>query len=453
MRELADGSIDSCVTDPPYHLTAGKKGGSGPASVNTASPAGRARVTTGFMGMKWDGGDVAHDPAVWAEVFRVLKPGGHVLAFAGTRTYHRLASAIEAAGFEIRDMGAWLYGSGFPKSLNVSKAIDKAAGAERQVVGPGRWNHVKGDNERQSEVLIRPGGKHDETAPATDEAARWAGWGTALKPAMEPICIARKPLEGTVAANVLAHGTGALNIDACRIGVEDREAYEANCAGDRGHADNRTRVMGKSKPGDEGYSMTAGSASQVGRWPANVLHDGSDEVVSAFPDAPGQQAGLTGDEPTTNGFSGAVGYGGFRGRQASGEPRDDSGSAARFFYSPKASRSDRNVGCEDLPARDLNWSSGTQSPGTFQSEGTNRSAKNFHPTVKPTDVMRWLVRLVTPPGGTVLDPFAGSGSTGRAADIEQFEAILIEIDPAYCEIIRRRIAGDLPLFAAGAVTS
>lgn len=234
MKELPDCSVDSICTDPPYGLE--------------------------FMGKAWDKGVPGVE--VWRECLRVLKPGGHLLAFAGTRTQHRMCTAIEDAGFEIRDMIAWLYGSGFPKSLDVSKAIDKAAGAVREIVGPGRWNHVKGSNDAQADCLIRPGGKHDESAPATDAARQWSGWGTALKPAMEPITVARKPLVGTVVANVLQHGTGALNIDGCRVAHnEDCRPMKAQNIEARGDRIIRQAIRDKDttelKPG--------------GRWPANVI--------------------------------------------------------------------------------------------------------------------------------------------------------------------------------------
>lgn len=370
LKTLPDCSVDSIVTDPPYHLTTGKKGGTGEASASLKTPHGRARVTTGFMGMTWDGGDVAQDPAMWAECLRVLKPGGYLLAFSGTRTYHRMACAIEDAGFEVRDQIGWLYGSGFPKSHN------------------GEWG------------------------------------GTALKPAWEPICMARKLLAGTVEANWREHGTGALNIDACRVAAEQMPPNTGRGAMLRRTPDEQREPRPPVQPHD------------LGRWPANVIHDGSDDVVAAFPDAPGAQSPVTGDEPSAS--TSAV-YGKFK-RAASdrtGEAsansdnagavgfkmkpgmRREATSAARFFYCAKADRADRNEG------------------------GVN----NVHPTVKPTDLMRYLCRLVTPPGGVVLDPFMGSGSTLKAAELEGFSGIGIELDPAYIEIAKRRIAADMPLFA------
>lgn len=330
LRTLDANSVDAVVTDPPYHLTTGKKGGSGPASLNLESPAGRARVTTGFMGMAWDGGDVAMRADTWAEVLRVLKPGGHMLAFGGSRTYHRMASAIEDAGFEIRDQIMWLYGSGFPKSHN-----------------------LEGD---------------------------WDGWGTALKPAHEPIVVARKSLIGTVAENVEQHGTGAMNIAGCRVdGVVNSNPLVRNARGYRSDG----LVQG-----------TAHSdRHSTGRWPANVIHDGSEEVVAGFPKEAGAFAPVRGTEPS-NAVANVYGA---RTRTAT-HHHGDAGSAARFFYCAKADRKERNIGLSGFKERPLNWSSGTQSPGTFQGEGTRRVAENDHPTVKPIDLMRYLCRLVTPGG-------------------------------------------------------
>jgi DNA modification methylase len=325
LRTLPSASVDAVVTDPPYGLS--------------------------FMGKRWDY-DVP-SVEVWQECLRVLKPGGHLLAFAGTRTQHRMAVRIEDAGFEIRDMIAWVYGSGFPKSLDVSKAIDKAAGAEREVIGPNpnsRPNMV-----RVEASVLAPRVDAPLTAPATDTARQWQGWGTALKPALEPITVARKPLDGTVAANVLAHGTGALNVDWCRVDASDgRPLIESK-------AEASLHAFGNGLNG----SRCAGVTTQ-GRWPANLIHDGSEEPCELL------------------------------------------GEAARFFYCAKTSKRDRGDG-------------------------------NNHPTVKPTDLMRYLCRLVTPPGGVVLDPFMGSGSTGKAAVLERFGFIGIEREAEYVEIANQRI--------------
>lgn len=386
LRGMPDNSVDSIVCDPPYGLTQGKKGGTG-----------------GFMGLKWD---YAVPPIeTWAECLRVLKPGGHLLAFAGTRTQHRMAVRIEDAGFEIRDMICWVYGSGFPKSLDVSAAIDKAAGAERPVVGVGPKLKSMAGAAFGSDRSLLKAAVTAVTAPATPEAAQWDGWGTALKPALEPITVARKPLIGTVAANVLAHGVGGLNIGASRVGDEVLPAA----------------VAGQAKIGtfERGLMVTP---ERTGRWPANLIHDGSPDVLAAFPDAPGQQCDVstTAPSPRTSNTYGAMqrtgepsqgnpnmGLVGFKMRQ--GARRLDAGSAARFFYCPKASKADRQPG-------------------------------NTHPTVKPTDLMRYLIALVTPPGGVTLDPWMGSGSTGKAAVAAGFRFIGIDADPGYVIVAERRIA-------------
>jgi DNA modification methylase len=416
LRGMADASVDSVVTDPPYHLTpivkrfgaanaAGAKDYSGKKPNATGA---YARASKGFMGQEWDGGDIAFRVELWAEVWRVLKPGGHLAAFSATRTYHRMACAIEDAGFEIRDQLAWMYGTGFPKSLDVSKAIDKAAGAARETVAVGApvkrlipgADQARGGWEKNDGRVYTPA----VTAPATEDAARWQGWGTALKPAFEPICLARKPLaEATVAANVRAHGTGAINIDACRIGDDVREAAFTSLAACSGNALGAAGTQA-ARRGTQGDPKI-----YVGRWPANVVHDGSDEVVAAFPDSAGQQAATTGAEPSTP----SKNVYGARGRVASLPVRGDSGSAARFFFSAKAGRLDR--------------------------------LKSKHPTVKPVELMRWLVRLLTPPGGVVLDPFAGTGTTGAAAYLDGFSAVLVERGAEY----RADIAARMRMVLAG----
>jgi DNA modification methylase len=459
LRGMADNSVDSIVTDPPYGLS--------------------------FMGKKWDY-DVP-SVAIWIECLRVLKPGGHLLAFAGTRTQHRMAARIEDAGFEIRDLIAWVYGSGFPKSLDVSKAIDSLDAAEARterryrftewfkpvcalakaemdaVCGTadmGRhWTDVRPNGKqpdvptRQHFERLRPyvtvpvpewveemvnertvesenfkrrevvghlrmvdtsrsrlgfagelyggdGSTRDValTTAHTAEARQWQGWGTALKPALEPITVARKPLIGTVAANVSEHGTGAINVDACRVGDEVRTAspsdfspMHGNRFGDPTVVEHRERLAEK---------------TYVGRWPANLIHDGSDEVLSAFPQAPGQMAKASTSDTQR---AGQNTYGAMARGSNGATPRGDAGSAARFFYCAKASRKDRGEG-------------------------------NKHPTVKPTDLMRYLCRLVTPPGGLVLDPFTGSGSTGKAAILEGFRFVGVERDADSVATAEQRIA-------------
>lgn len=356
MKEMPDNSVDSVVTDPPYEL--------------------------GFMGKSWDSSGIAFNVEVWQEALRVLKPGGHLIAFSGSRTYHRMAVAIEDAGFQIRDQIMWIYGSGFPKSLDISKAIDKAAGEERKVIGEkitgralGGSNWKDGDAGGQEMVSI--------TAPATQEAQTWAGWGTALKPAHEPIVVARKPIEGTVAANVLTYGTSGLNIDGARVATTD--SFGGGAKGTSGFA-----------AGYEHDGWVQGS--DAGRWPANVIHDGSDEVVEYF-----------------------------------GEPQ-------RFFYCAKANKKDRNDGLDDFDAIRVHDGRKAGNPGGSNPRNRTNDAKvNHHPTVKPTDLMRYLCRLITPPNGVVLDPFMGSGSTGKGAILEGFDFIGIEQDADYMKIAQARI--------------
>lgn len=453
---MPDASVDSIVTDPPYGLS--------------------------FMGKKWDY-DVPSSE-IWAECLRVLKPGGHLLAFAGTRTQHRMAVRIEDAGFEIRDMIAWVYGSGFPKSLDVSKAIDKqrtediepvrfvcrairaamdakglksrnlvehfdgchprlidhwaARDTDSQPALPTweQWQKLRdllgmrdehdaevwrlngrkgqpGDTWQTAEVIGRhegqtPGfGEHrfnvrDTAIREASEAARqWQGWGTALKPALEPITVARKPLIGTAAANVLKYGTGALNIDGCRVATNESL---------KGGGSPIMRYDGQNdRPcWGEGYTRNATEGNVLGRWPANLIHDGSDEVVAGFP-----QSQVSGS--AKNGKRSDATPEGIFGKRPQGQLHNDYGSAARFFYCAKASKSDRG-------------------------------GENTHPTVKPTDLMRYLCRLVTPPGGVVLDPFMGSGSTGKAAVGEGFRFVGCEMSPEYMAIAKVRIQRALEQF-------
>ena len=442
MAKMSENSVDSIVTDPPYGLS--------------------------FMGKKWDYEVPSVD--IWKEALRVLKPGGFLLAFAGTRTQHRMCVNIEDAGFEIRDMIAWIYGSGFPKSLDVSKAIDKKNGRffddgfmdycnekrkeknyslskinilmDTALTGGGFASCVMGDKEHNElptvknynklKAILEMDSRYDElierveaerevigqktsacfsdekrhtigasesqevniTAPATSEAKEWDGWGTALKPCMELISVCRKPLsERTVASNVLKHGTGGINIDGCRIEGGERDARENNISWGIDRIAQENEIRG---------NKAIGKTTQ-GRWPGNVIHDGSDEVEALFPETnPGKSGGKAGWQE-----------GGYVGGELKNEIErtrydDFGGSASRFFYCAKASKSDRGKG-------------------------------NNHPTVKPTDLMRYLVRLVTPKKGTCLDCFMGSGSTAKAAKLEGFNFIGIELDEAYCEIAQKRI--------------
>jgi DNA modification methylase len=587
LKELPDNSVDSACTDPPYHLTSIVKrfGAANAAPVKTGKTGAYVRASRGFMGQQWDGGDVAFQPETWEAVYRVLKPGGFLVAFSGCRTYHRMATAIEAAGFEVRDMLSWNFGSGFPKSHNITKAlaasglacschktivshhhvssenlrdlqaglaahdalpIDAQSDLRAEVLGATDRHETSGPSAESATVVpmrdvrddgssaavsssanggcllqrVLPvedlcgstaadGGEHegaeghaslrteeprlegrglpqaaegelqgrplcasagvgeadgaqgrlhhgasardgsDVRLPAdangsgqphrpqpgeqpseqlgvvADERGpqAWGGWpvcpgcrkpivpegyGTALKPAHEPICLARKPLVGTVAGNMAAHGTGALNIDGCRIGTDGGTAKGT-------------------KPQGEGkgiYGAGLHGACEIvdldkGRWPANIIHDGSEEVLAAFPEVHG--AGAARDEPGGGTYTGETGIGFAKGGAGIGVGLKgfrigDSGSAARFFYCAKATTDERGEG-------------------------------NNHPTVKPVDLMRWLCRLVTPRGGTVLDPFAGSGSTLIAADAEQFDAIGCELSPDYAAIAEQRVRKSAGLFA------
>lgn len=375
MKRMPGSSVDAIVTDPPYGLE--------------------------FMGKGWDGFGTPLGFQTWTEAwaleaFRILKPGGHLLAFAGTRTYHRMASGVEDAGFEIRDCIAWMYGSGFPKSLDVSKAIDKAAGAERDRVV--EYAGTSGSLSGPRVNVIDPG------EPITAAAAAAAGWGTALKPAFEPVVVARRPLIGTVAANVLEHGTGALNIDACRIGSDAGWSYPNGRGGQGWHGKDSL-----------GKNLDKPIESSAGRWPANIALDATAAKMLD------EQSGTS---SSTIGKPRSAGNGHGWGMTETGAEYADTGGASRFFYTAKASRQDRNVG---------------------------GLADNTHPTVKPTELMRWLIRLVTPPGGIILDPFGGSGSTGLAARAENVRCILIEREPEYLQIIRDRLAQQ-NLFATDTTT-
>jgi len=359
---LGDDSVDSIVTDPPYGLS--------------------------FMGRKWDYDVPSVD--IWQECFRVLKPGGHLLAFAGTRTQHRMAVNIEDAGFEIRDMIAWVYGSGFPKSMNVSKAIDKAAGVRgHDSVGFNVAGKTSGLGVIQRPELRSDHPDYVKPQGITPEGQQWEGWGTALKPSLEPITVARKPFKGTVAANVLEHGTGAINIDGCRVGNDTIKVNGWKCG-------NEQVYNGRQSEGFDG-------GTHQGRWPANLIHDGSDEVTQLFPQTTSGMPGVRRKPHTTNAMAGNLNT---TGQVESGF--GDSGSAARFFYCAKANKKDREEG-------------------------------NTHPTVKPTALMTYLVRLITPPGGVVLDPFMGSGSTGKAAVREGFDFIGIEREEEYVAIASKRL--------------
>jgi len=501
MAGMPAASVDAVVCDPPYGLS--------------------------FMGKDWDHG--IPGVAFWSAALRVAKPGAHLLAFGGTRTFHRLAVAIEDAGWEIRDTVMWVYGSGFPKSHDVGKGIDKVNGETGRMLKFTNWMRTTGLTARQLDKitdtnmgghyltsasqpaiptaalwqLMRPhcgavpawvdelvdrieaeraavttrkaadlfeaerevasqsahksgiangtkghrtvGGtiaQHvDITAPATAAARQWDGWGTALKPAWEPIIVARKPLEGTVAANVLAHGTGALNIDGCRIQGGGPSSPRGSSKADT------DQHAGWSRPWMEDRErVAAGEAAamerleRLGRWPANLIHDGSDEVLAGFP-VTTSGARVGGDEYKLGRYEGQRGA---RGLKIGGACEGSTGSASRFFYCAKASKADRDEGCEGMVERAApkgNYEGRDMSnPANHLGGLQGASSRNHHPTVKPTALMRYLCKLVTPPNGTVLDPFMGSGSTGKAARMEGFGFIGIEQDADYIDIARARIA-------------
>jgi site-specific DNA-methyltransferase (adenine-specific) len=355
MKAMPDNSVDSIVTDPPYEL--------------------------GFMGKSWDASGIAFNVEVWQEALRVIKPGGHLIAFSGSRTYHRMAVAIEDAGFQIRDQIMWVYGSGFPKSHNISKGIDKAAGAEREVISevPAYGIGGKGIFNGHSE-----GATAKITNSFTAEAQQWDGWGTALKPAHEPMVLARKPLEGTVANNVLTFGTGGLNIDGSRVGSEGGTSLEGVEPTPRSGNENVYGVY---------ENMSFGKPVEgLGRFPANFIHDGLETEW------------------------------------------------ARFFYCAKASKRDRNEGLDGFEAkRDHDGRADGGVGGDNPRNRTNNAKLNHHPTVKPTTLMQYLVRLVTPPNGIVLDPFMGSGSTGKACAYEGFDFVGIDQSAEYVAIAQARI--------------
>jgi DNA modification methylase len=441
LARLDENSIDACCCDPPYHLTSIVKrfGNEEPKkweAIGNGHGGGVSpyhRTSKGFMGKLWDGGDIAFDPETWRLIYRVLKPGAHLLAMGGTRTYHRLACAIEDAGFEIRDCIQWLYGSGFPKSHDVSKGIDKAAGEQRDRIRGVRSGVVQSvyaqdawSKEFKDSVL--------SSEPITDAARQWEGWGTALKPAVEMIVLARKPLsEGTVAANVLRWGTGAINVDRCRIGVDDG-----------------SRIRPPSKPSAQTFAQDAWTQNPdnrkpfdpqgLGRWPANVIHDGSEEVVAAFPDTETHAKTQSGYEHHGQIYSPRSDDGG---AIYSG----DSGSAARFFYTarpdePSANRRYTDEGATNfaaLPGARRDAVAPSRFFYTAKADSDDRLGSK-HPTVKPLDLMQYLVRLITPPKGTCFDPFAGTGTTGEAAWREGMSAVLIEREEEYCADIRRRMA-------------
>ena len=438
---LPDESVHAVVTDPPYGIRFMGKSWDGADIVTrtdlrqsqAAMPDdGKAGENGGYRSPSTEAGryDLSANAAfglwceAWArECLRVLKPGGYLLSFGGSRTWHRLAAAVEDAGFEIRDSIAWLYGSGFPKSLDVSKAIDKAAGAEREKVPATGGLHANANlNDDGWAKIGQLSPVMDSTTPATPDAERWQGWGTALKPAFEPIVVARKPLVGTVAANVLEFGTGALNIDATRVATDDNLN-----GGAYAETGNRAQSSSLNPSGMNVPGKTVGRefSQPSGRWPTNVLLD--DTQAAELDQQSGERkagGNLNGTEPSRPAKDT---YGEYNERRE-WESYGDTGGASRFFptfrYEAKAPSSERP-----------------------RVDGT------AHPTVKPLDLMRWLVRLVTPPGGTVLEPFAGSGTTAEACILEGFQCIAIEREADYLPLIVSRLSKPMQLglvFSEGA---
>ena len=408
LRTLPDNSVDAIVTDPPGGIS--------------------------FMGREWDSDKGGRDNWIAAfseiarECLRVVKPGAHALVWAIPRTSHWTATAWENGGWEVRDRVAHVFGSGFPKSHDVSKAIDKAAGAEREVVGvtTGARNG-NGTNNDYGTYQSAQDGNYPITAPATDDAKRWQGWGSALKPAVEDWWLLRKPLTGTIAANVLEWGTGGLNIDATRVQTQD-DLSGGTYGG----------VFSASRNPDGSLCKAIGSGNK-GRWPAHLIHDGSDEVVAMFPQTQPSKAAQRGELADIRGnkYNDAAAF--IAGSNTVRGHDDNGGSAARFFYVAKASKRDRDEGLEGFEARQYSHD-GRETPIENPYQRNDSKARNHHPTVKPTELMRYLCRLITPAGGVVLDPFAGSGSTGKGAVLEGFSFIGIEREADYIDIARARIA-------------
>lgn len=406
MKEISSNSIDCIVTDPPYEI--------------------------GFMNKDFDKTGIAYNVTMWKECLRILKPGGYLLSFGATRTYHRMACSIEDAGFEIRDCLMYLYGSGFPKSHNVGLGIDKHFGhSNRGRAIPSASIYQASDIEEKNKLT---GNKVEEYIGKTELGKKYSGYGTALKPAYEPIVMCRKPFKGTVAKNVLEYGTGAINIDGCRVGEgtgNSKVVSYPDITGNNYNGEYKEKVQ---------YEVV-----DKGRFPANILHDGSDEVLELFPDSKSTGKSFSKEDYDEKETSTPF-------KRGDLFVRGDSGSAARFFYCSKASKKDRNEGCDELEEKEI-AGKGNGLGRVCETCGSsilkpcecpdrsfiNPSVKNNHPTVKPTSLMRYLVRLVCPEGGTVLDPFNGSGSTGKAAVLEGFDYIGIEMNEDYITISECRL--------------
>lgn len=395
LKTLEDNSIDSIVTDPPYGLS--------------------------FMNKKWDYDVPSYE--LWTEALRVLKPGGHCVSFSGTRTYHRMVVAMEDAGFEIRDQIQWLYGSGFPKSHNIGKAYDKKMGNEREDLGPNKYagRRTEGSGPSMGDNTY---GEYDIPGNETKGTSPYEGWGTALKPANEPIVLARKPLsEKTIVDNVIKWGTGGINIDASRVASNDNFDNVK---------DQKHLTLKASNHKEGGNAEALKKLKEQGRFPANVIHDGSEEVLELFPHTKTGAVSNKTDNNRSNNIQ-------FNKRGTTEERPANEGSAARFFYCAKVSKKERNVGLEEFEDTVGLGSIGLHGVGGSPTKDNKRIMKNNHPTVKPVALMSYLCRLITPTGGTVLDPFNGSGSTGMAAKQEGFNYIGFDLSEEYIEISKARI--------------
>ncbi len=429
LSSLPEDSVDSIVTDPPYGLSAPPD----PLQVMSAWVKGEEyqHKKRGFMGHKWDA--FVPGPSYWKEALRVLKPGGYGLVFAGSRTQDWMSMSLRFAGFEVVDTIMWVYSQGMPKSLNISKAIDKHLGAKRQVIGRRQHPTLKsGSIERKDAGHFHGGNSSREewdiTAPATEQAMEWDGWGTQLKPSYEPILLVRKPFKGTFAKNVLRHGVGGLHIDACRVPIDTRADAS------------QLRTMNRSARGADingqqwGFSKSGGDQPPVvrpnGRWPGNLVHDGSDEVLGAFPDAIGQKSDIndTGRERNSTGRFNDMGP-----PRPHNARHDVDLSAGRFFYCAKPSTRERHLGL-DHPGAQFKHGS------TLRSIENSDLKGNTHPTLKPIALMEWLVKMITPKGGVILDLFCGSGTTGMAAIKNGFRFIGIDKEIGYVRIAHARCA-------------
>ena len=447
-----DGLFHACLCDPPYHLTSivkrfGKEG-SAPAQFGTDGV--YSRHSGGFMGQQWDGGDVAFRPETWKAIGDCLLPGAYLLAFGGTRTWHRLAVAIEDAGFEIRDTVMWVYGSGFPKSHDVSKAIDRQAGVDRDVIGLSENSRNPHNRDNKIDGGFAMGDIHI-TSPSTDMAKTWDGYGSALKPAFEPIIIARKSLDGTIAQNCVQYGSGALNIDGCRVPTNP-EIDDMLRETTRGKRQTETWETGSGFKNENNHLT---GVPENGRWPANLIHDGSEEILKELPSSKSSPVGFRGvgwkhsgntkDEMTKMEYQNAF---------------NDSGSAARFFYCAKASKRERDAGCEEMEESEQDHNrfdkcakcggyllQNPDRPSACKCEEPERihaKSRNSHPTVKPLALTEYLARLILPPveyaPRRLLVPFAGSGSEMIGAYQAGWDEIVgVELSPEYAEIAEKRL--------------